>query len=84
MSQSFALRLILSCCIVWNAVFGGLQKRSTTGGRDKRTGAQARYVPVVVGFLTYRKSGRSAISTSNLLISLTFGRATTHLRGLSA
>jgi len=75
MNQSFALRLILSCYIVWNAVFGGLWERSTTGGRDKRRGALRRYSAVVIRFFACCGHGRSAATATKTLSHNVFCRA---------
>ena len=75
MNRSFALRLIPSCCLVWNAAVGGLQQGSTVGGRDKRPGARRRYGVVVVGVFAHCANAPSATLEPKTLIGNGFYRA---------
>lgn len=75
---------VLSCRVVWNAGFGRTAETTTKGGRDKRTGVQARYVPVVVGLLSCCASAHSAVCISKALIRYHFYRAISHFLGSDA
>ena len=59
----------------------GTEGATTTGGRDKRRGTDARYVVVVVGHFARRSHGRSAAQRPNPLFSRGFPRATHFLAG---
>lgn len=76
MIAAIRLRPVLSCCFVWNAADGGFPPISTTGGQDKRPGAQGVYGVVVVGFFAYCVYRHRAIHKLRLLISFHFYRAT--------
>lgn len=75
MSGSFAVRAVLSCCLVWNAAEGRLQQGSTVGGQDKRPDARGVYGIVVVEVFVCRELGNSAALTAIPLITYTFHRA---------
>jgi len=53
----------------------GTEGATTTGGRDKRRGTDARYVVVVVGHFARHGHGRSAAPQTNPLFSREFHRA---------
>jgi hypothetical protein len=53
----------------------GTDGATTTGGRDKRRGTDARYVVVVVRYFPRRGEGHSAAPRSNHLFSNRFHRA---------
>lgn len=54
----------------------GTEGATTTGGRDKRRGTDARYVVVVAGYFSRCGHRHSAISPPNPLFSRGFYRAT--------
>lgn len=70
------LRLVLSCCFVWNAGIGRTVETTTKGGQDKRPGTLGRYGIVVVGFFASFAESRSADLNPICLISIAFNRAT--------
>lgn len=75
MIAPISLRLVPSCCLVWNAADGGLQPTSTTGGQDKRPDARWRYGVVVVGLFACCALGHSAAHRVISLILRPFHRA---------
>jgi len=60
----------------------GTEGATTTGGRDKRRGTDARYVVVVVGYFSRCGHGHSAAPRSNPLFSCGFHRAACFLAGI--
>ncbi len=75
MNAAFWLRPVLSCRFVWNAVFGAMRERSTTGGQDKRPGTLGRYGFGIVGFFAHFRNIYSAACQPSRLTSLGFRRA---------